>query len=1252
MPFQPTYPKPYNEGVDITKEDGISFECTVDDYDTVVDAHLYLKNVNTGKEILRIESNPERYYKQLACNENFKLNEDFESGHSYEITFELPNIPRIYLVDSEKKLKLLQEGTQFSEIQDGTYSAAAYRYKSELYNGFRLFDESNYSFKVSDYRLPITFSKGNLIVKGSYESGDVIITLPPYFIKREIIPAPLTCSVSSYVRNYSYGEARVFVGNGGRNGPYPPHYSSDFRIEPGSLNIPGRVETKYTKRLNYTVINGSLSGSYYFDKDKQGYYKPSSGGPRALASTSFSCPQALAIGDMLINPGYGYSKEEIKAHYIKNGNCIEITIKIKEVDEVGQIISFTLPSGTDVDGFMFFDPPPAPTLKFKTTDLNEFSGVSWTGNTGNYLLPPKKISKLLIDKSEKAAENFSVQHIDLVSQEAIYSIDGGQTYKELEDGVQLPSFPIIGGKGEESRMLFGLSSSFIRDEIKENLSNTELTWFLRLYGEKEDVFIYSGENFKIENNSTYGKLAILANNSNIRDGSVIYKNYRNNSDQSRLIGVENSFSGLNISKVLSVNSLRYYENVDGVTTSCELYKINLNSDFPIEIPSSPYIKTHQSEAGVMVGMKCLLNGLEYELIEDKKYWTSGSSSNKSYTFYKGLNFDSKGRVVSIIIKDTNASGAKIAIGAIQENMRVEIYRDKCIAKLENENFNLEAFEAYTIWTNSLSTQQYYFNTNNGQEIFIEESPTNSTSCNVEFNGIYTGELLWHKWELYKTTDGINYELIKDTGEICSTDLNIKYDGLDAGVEYKVKLVVSNNLSQVVEEEKSFYIGEDLNLNNLIDDSYYFKTTASVLEEINNITFIPPLSSELVTKITSTSFTVDSSRKDGWYYFDARKDYNPKGLTLLNFKGEQLSYSFEDFIGPGNFLRILTISDGVRLLYFPSKLANYEVWLFKFEGDAVVDVIRSNKEIFKRIILGNSIKGLIDCDNQALKITHSFPLEFILTNKEENCLYKLENIFLKKNNLSTSEIYEEVFLSKTNNSYFEYSISNGNDYSFICRAIYRKCELATTGTFGFYGNYAYLDSENKIYTSSSGLSEKEVVGDYEGEYQFLKYHWNKIVILDTEKRLSEDTEDGLYYISKEPYSKWDFQLNLGDADVSINTDSGTFDGLYQFPRINETYRNYKTQSLSCGLGKIDNSTNWRYGRSSVNLANEWQKFCNNGHIKILRDQYGNLLPVKITAKSYKCSNTKPMIMDISFDWTQVGPEEKLIAIETCDKEVSD
>ena len=1588
-------------------------------------------------------------------------------------------------------------------------------------------------------------------------------------------------------------------------------------------------------------------------------------------------------------------------------------------------------AGTYPMVFVLVEPPSPPTAQISTDQNgNIIQTENITGFAG-YLIPPRYVTY--------NGTNYNIT-AELTYDSYQYSVDGGQNFTTVHTidnsaPFDFTDFPIVGGRGEESRLVITMNPSFFETEdyntIKEKMENAQLSWYLKLYGDKADVFIYSGDTFQktaFPGSPTDNFYAVLPNNSNISEGSTICKNYKDNYVNSKLVGVENQFAGLNISAILNnPNSGTAYlqmEVFNTETQQTETFFIILLRE-PIFIPKSPYISKkpwdwtgEQTSAAagnsIYTGMKCLINGLEYELVEDKITYatstdhdvqqvckgfefaadyeaslsiTQALSSGKRvfnwdhlsttmnrgyYEFTLGSGVPANGKIVmrldtknglithkittyddsgeiieenipittsasttptigtflpaeevpvtALYLKSISNSGQAISPDVFYENMRVEVYRDKCIGKLVNEEFSLQDYDTYTIWSNTILTQQYFFETNNGQEIniltgentaFISETTdaNNNTvwefdSCNLNFEGWYNGEILHHKWELFKNDNFLEtgeegFKLVEDTGEIYSTDLQKSYIGLDISpssdnkIMYKLTLTISNSLSQTVEKTVYFYILADVpnpieisanidcdeqdfkidtskfskkliidqngdvveavyideilstdngvlnipsyyyyggkryvikaiengawdNVKNQIETlafpgdiplpasaSYYtpnlkicvlkegrrdldseeFFQGSTSLEEvivpntittigtetfrgcINLVTALIPTSviniksgafygctslpnaiipdsvvsigdnafrdcsslqsavigrgvttfgnnifngctslenviipknithigtgtfknctaltsitiPDSVTSIGTSAFegctnlktvvipnsvtTIESSafknctaltsitipdsvtsigknvfegcsdlksitipnsvtsigynaflntswynsQQDGVVYAGKvayqykgtmpenteivlkddtkgiadRVFYNRDNLISLTFPssveniGDYAFYScngltsitipdsvtsigknvFEGCtnlktvvipnsvttiesstfknctaltsitipdsvtsIGASAFngcsnLTSITIPDGVtsignfafcdcssletiiipdsvtsigwnafyntswyngqqeglvyagRVAYrykgtmpenteieliegtrgiaddaftgctnlisigIPNGVVNIGIGAFyncsnlvavvipdgvltirtntfygcaslerleiplsvtkidsgafnrtntskliiyyqgtqtqwkniegvKLNVPSTITIVYGEEDIGTEEIIGNNTNLVVPTVSVPPTVSVSsstiplpFPnqdlFEFRFGADPEVYITTTEMVFeglkIYKTNTTTEDLTKEILISDNIASFTDYALSNYNNYIYNIRGIYRFVDS---------NKFTYIEGKERI-PNQDIFAEKGIYVysgnlDKTSDYTYHKFYWSKLLLLNTEKRLSDDLEEGVYYISSSKYSKWDFHLDLEEAEITIGTDSGQFEGISKYPRVNETYRNFKSQSLNCDLGKIDNSTDWRYGRSSVMLATAWQDFCNNGCVKIIRDYYGNLLPVKVTAKSYKSTNTQPTLMKIAFEWVQVAKGDEIFAIET-------
>ena len=180
MPFQPTYPSPYNAGVNIDSEEGVSFECTIDEYDTIYDAELFIKDVSTNSEIFSIKRNYGNNYKQIesvTCDLS-KLPTELV-GADLQVRFDQANLPYIYELSCEQI-----EGTDEYKISatlkgddsKGTAPSPYYTYKTDgindtytLFNG--LYNDVGYIVwgPINSFRTPYQIITKKNRTKPDYE---------------------------------------------------------------------------------------------------------------------------------------------------------------------------------------------------------------------------------------------------------------------------------------------------------------------------------------------------------------------------------------------------------------------------------------------------------------------------------------------------------------------------------------------------------------------------------------------------------------------------------------------------------------------------------------------------------------------------------------------------------------------------------------------------------------------------------------------------------------------------------------------------------------------------------------------------------------------------------------------------------------------------------------------------------------------------------------------------------------------------
>lgn len=133
--------------------------------------------------------------------------------------------------------------------------------------------------------------------------------------------------------------------------------------------------------------------------------------------------------------------------------------------------------------------------------------------------------------------------------------------------------------------------------------------------------------------------------------------------------------------------------------------------------------------------------------------------------------------------------------------------------------------------------------------------------------------------------------------------------------------------------------------------------------------------------------------------------------------------------------------------------------------------------------------------------------------------------------------------------------------------------------------------------------------------------------------NENEKDG-YYADKN--SIWKLNLNLSSSVKNQVIDVTVYDNLTKFPKVSTGKNNYSKGSLSCLLGNIQKTSD-SLGKyiEPASMLDEWNNFCANGRIKLLKDRKGNAMLVNITETSSQIADEIPeQPTTITFGWVQV------------------
>ena len=130
-----------------------------------------------------------------------------------------------------------------------------------------------------------------------------------------------------------------------------------------------------------------------------------------------------------------------------------------------------------------------------------------------------------------------------------------------------------------------------------------------------------------------------------------------------------------------------------------------------------------------------------------------------------------------------------------------------------------------------------------------------------------------------------------------------------------------------------------------------------------------------------------------------------------------------------------------------------------------------------------------------------------------------------------------------------------------------------------------------------------------------------------------SEKGLYYTTGDI---WKFNLNISSAAKTQTLNNTTYNNLTRFPKVSSGKLNYSTGSLTCLLGNVQKTTSSLVEYVEPNtMLDEWNKFCADGNIKLLKDRKGNAMLVMVTGTSSQTDDvTREQTNTITFSWVEV------------------
>lgn len=375
-------------------------------------------------------------------------------------------------------------------------------------------------------------------------------------------------------------------------------------------------------------------------------------------------------------------------------------------------------------------------------------------------------------------------------------------------------------------------------------------------------------------------------------------------------------------------------------------------------------------------------------------------------------------------------------------------------------------------------------------------------------------------------------------------------------------------------------------------------------------------------ITSATWTLKELYMDEYIEIDKLTQYSPN-----------LFYNYHLFKDNTTYQLTLTIISKEGLII--NKNINIDVQYPEIPDLSFLDV-QIEKDCVKQAIKINLMDiNLKVKEDTGYKIC---PRSWLV---DENVPYKVEGLYIIRENLDEHEEDAVVTFIKGFPSYvYDYSFQREDTYRYSIIPVYHEITEEDRDR-GYYIEPSNLDY---LFRGVPCVIKPDI-----------QFNTKTIVLIGTEMDIRENVQknellSNNYQADKQPFTQWQFKYNTEARSVNIMTDKTVFETISQFATVNYTARNYKTGTITAFLGsfhKTDEYSDWTY-KDSIRLQNKFQEFANNGKIKMLRDEIGNVIPVDITLKSFEYNtHTKPTSITVSFEWTQVDTEKKLTVFEVED-----
>lgn len=515
---------------------------------------------------------------------------------------------------------------------------------------------------------------------------------------------------------------------------------------------------------------------------------------------------------------------------------------------------------------------------------------------------------------------------------------------------------------------------------------------------------------------------------------------------------------------------------------------------------------------------------------------------------------------------------------------------------------VEGDSYYSIYSNCIKSPSYYFRTLNKEPVLIKCNNKNVIEDIVDLNGssaTFVAEtdnnVSYYVWELYEYYIDDYILMDKKTDKYSST-IFYDYHMFKDNVKYKLKLtiVTKEGLNVIKEIIVNVAFSKDLILQGAFVEKDCLRQAIAIdLQKARFRYKIPKvlLSGTLSYNKTDKKFTVDENLK-----------------KLLS--SSPLKFSIGNNFDDNYYRGVISLQEGQIQVTLKEDME-------KTSQENSKDTEQKNK--YSEFENG-SIITLQDC----YSVCYICPFSKEESTKILDVYGTVKGFYVIraiKDEPDTSVVvgYVNGFISR----FYDYSYQREETYEYSIVPIFNP---AGTNT----------DNEEELVR---GIAYKIK--------PYIRFNTQIISVIGTKTNFNtEDTEltelENCYMIDDSEFGSWYFKLNAEDKNVTVVTDKTIFENDYRFPSVNQTDRNYKTGSITVMLGNYyqNEDKQWSY-KDSIRLQNKFQEFANNGKVKMLRDEIGNVLPVDITLKSFDyLPQAIPTSISVTFEWTQINSEDKL------------